>query len=134
MPRLIDSNIVRALERIQKDDTAIDFLVEEGYKDRVRKLFTKAKVEKSIEFDLKTEFMIQYNIVKTAINNIGNLQSKEDIDILKEAQKFLVFILRNEEKLNDINAVKAFKEAVLGALDAESAELKDRVIQRLAGA
>ena len=62
---------------------------------------------------------------------MGQIESKEDLDVLKEAQKFLSFILRNEEKLADIQAVKDFKEAVLQVLDEEDPVLRDRVIKKL---
>lgn len=62
---------------------------------------------------------------------MGQIDSKEDLDVMKEAQKFLTFLLRNEEKLSDIQAVKDFKEAVLTVLDDEDPILRDRVIKQL---
>jgi len=61
----------------------------------------------------------------------GQIQTKEDLDILREAQKYLTFILKQEEKLSDIKAVQEFKESVLEVLDEVDPVVKDKVIKRL---
>lgn len=128
---LIDANIYRALRVIAKDAAAADHLVDEDIRaDLLELIHTSIVITE--EFDLKSEFTTQYRLVKAALVNIGDIQTKEDLDILKEAKSFLTFILKNEEAANNIEAVKAFKSAVLEALDEESPELRDRVISRLA--
>ena len=132
MIKIISGNVVRALHRIKASPTDIEHLVEEEYIQEVVELLTAVEpLPGDTTFDLKTEFASQYSKIKVAMNNMGQIESKEDLDILKEAQKFLTFILRNEEKLADIQSVKDFKAAVLFVLDGESPELKDRVIRRL---
>lgn len=126
---MIDGNIVRILHRIKKNPLDIEHLVEAEHQAGLLDLLV-SQVDNQT-FDLKTEFNSQYRLIKAAMTNIGDIQTKEDLDILKEAQKFLSFILRNEEKITDIQAVKDFKEAVLRVLDEESPELRDRVIRRL---
>ena len=133
MSKVINGNVVRAIHRILANPNDAEHLVDEEYVEEVLNLINALPLSKDdTVFDLQDEFTIQYNMIKSKITSMGQIETKEDLDIMKEAQKFLTFILRNEEKLNDISAVKAFKEAVLNALDEESAELKDRVIQRLA--
>lgn len=123
---LIDGNIIRALQRLRKDPNQYDLLVDKLYHDEL-KVILKAQGELTVDNEFKTA----YKLVKDYINRLDGISSKEDLDVIKEAQKFLSFILRNEEKLNDIEAVKAFKEAVLGVLDEEDDKLRDRVITRL---
>lgn len=130
MNKIINGNVIRALQRIKLSPTDAEHLVEEEYIDALFQLLsTQETVEET--FDLKTEFRNQYGLVKAKMTTMGDIQSKEDLDILKEAQKFLSFMLRNEEKLTEIQAVKDFKEAVLTTLDEESPELRDRIIRRL---
>ena len=133
---LITGNIYRALARIKTSPEDIDHLVEPEYREAILELLAtkKPEVPEELEdFDLQQEFASQYKIVKTALTSITTLDTKEDLDILKEAQKFLTFILRNQEKLNNIQAIQAFKEAVLAVLDEEDPELQDRVIRSLSG-
>ena len=133
MNKIINGNVIRALHRLRANPNDVEHLVEAEYAEEILNLINAIPIEDSdTTFDLNTEFITQYTMIKTAMQSIGSIDTKEDLDIMKEAQKFLTFILRNEEKLNDISAVKEFKEAVLTVLDEESAELKDRVIQRLA--
>jgi len=133
MNRIINGNVIRALHRLRANPNDAEHLVEEGMTEEILNLINALPVEQDDTiFDLQTEFTLQYNMIKAKISSMGNIDTKEDLDIMKEAQKFLTFILRNEEKLNDISAVKEFKEAVLRVLDEESPELKDRVIRRLA--
>lgn len=131
MNKIINGNVVRTLQRIKAKPTDIEHLVEEDYIDDVMNLLSTKPMEGEEVFDLKTEFHTQYGFIKTAMLGMGQIDSKEDLDILKEAQKFLSFILRNEEKITEIEAVKEFKEAVLTVLDEESPELRDRVIRKL---
>ena len=132
MNKIINGNVIRALHRLRASPNDVEHLVEDEYQEEILNLINALPVgQNDTVFDLQDEFTIQYNMIKAKITSMGQIETKEDLDIMKEAQKFLVFILRNEEKLNDISAVKEFKEAVLMALDEESPELKDRVIQRL---
>ncbi len=132
MNKIINGNVVRALHRIKASPVDMEHLVEEEYIKDVQELLTAAEpLPGDTTFDLKTEFASQYSKIKVAMSEMGKIDSKEDLDILKEAQKFLTFILRNEEKLADIQSVKDFKAAVLHVLDTESPELKDRVIRSL---
>lgn len=131
MNKIINGNVIRALHRIKSNPSDVDHLVEEEYKGDLIELLNAKQLPGDSTFDLKTEFATQYSKIKTAMDSMGQITTKEDLDILKEAQKFLSFIMRNEEKLADIEAVKQFKEAVLNVLDEESPELKDRVIRRL---
>ena len=133
MNRIITGNVIRALHRIKTNPNDVEHLVEHEYQEEILNLINAIPIDQDdTVFDLQDEFTTQYNMIKAKMVSIGSIDTKEDLDVMKEAQKFLTFILRNEEKLNDISAVKAFKEAVLGVLDEESAELKDRVIQKLA--
>ena len=132
MNKIINGNVIRALHRLRANPNDVEHLVEDEYHEEVLNLINAIPVDDSdTTFDLNTEFITQYTMIKSAMKSIGTIDSKEDLDVMKEAQKFLTFILRNEEKLNDISAVKEFKEAVLFALDQESPELKDRVIRSL---
>ena len=130
--KIINGNVLRALQRIVLNPKDSEHLVEESCEKELMEFIKTRKKEDIREpFDLKTEFNTQYGFITTAMETMGKIDTKEDLDILKEAQKFLSFILRNEEKLNDIQAVKDFKEAVLRVLDEESPELRDRVIRKL---
>ena len=135
MNKIINGNVIRALHRLKANANDIEHLVEAEYHEEILNLINAIPIDDSdTAFDLNTEFITQYTMIKSAMKSIGTIETKEDLDIMKEAQKFLTFILRNEEKLNDISAVKEFKEAVLFALDQESPELKDRVIRSLTNA
>ncbi len=132
MIKIINGNVIRALHRLLANPNDVEHLVEEEYHEEILNLINANPIDNSdTQFDLQDEFTLQYNMIKAKITSMGQIETKDDLDIMKEAQKFLSFILRNEEKLNDIAAVKEFKEAVLNALDEESAELKDRVIRKL---
>jgi len=132
MNKIINGNVIRALHRLLANPNDVEHLVEEDYHEEILNLINANPIDQNdTQFDLQDEFTLQYNMIKAKITSMGQIETKDDLDIMKEAQKFLSFILRNEEKLNDIAAVKEFKEAVLTALDEESAELKDRVIRRL---
>ncbi len=132
MNKIINGNVIRALHRLLANPNDVEHLVEEEYHEEILNLINANPIDNSdTQFDLQDEFTLQYNMIKAKITSMGQIETKDDLDIMKEAQKFLSFILRNEEKLNDIAAVKEFKEAVLNALDEESAELKDRVIRKL---
>jgi len=132
MNKIINGNVIRALHRLKINPNDVNHLVEEEYHEEILNLISALPIDHNdTTFDLQDEFTIQYNMIKAKITSMGQIETKEDLDIMKEAQKFLQFILRNEEKLNDIEAVKEFKEAVLMALDEESPELKDRVIRKL---
>lgn len=125
---LIDGNIYRALMKIKKDPQAAKFLVDEEYRDDILKLVGT----RDSQFELEDEFEQQYKLIKDYINSIGAISSKEDLDVIKEAQKYLRFILQNEAKLASIEEVKRFKEAVLEVLDEADPKLRDQVIRRLA--
>ncbi len=127
---IITGNTVRALQRIKVDPTAAEMLVEEEYRSELLELL-KPCSGSSESFDLETEFATQYNMVRAAIHRMGEIQSEEDLKILKEAKSYLQFIMRQEEKLADIRAVAAFKEAVLDALDEADPEIQDKVIHAL---
>ena len=132
MNKIINGNVIRALHRLRANPNDVEHLVEEEYHEEILNLINAIPVgNDDTAFNLQDEFNTQYNMIKAKITSMGQIETKEDLDIMKEAQKFLTFILRNEEKLNDIQAVKEFKEAVLLTLDGESPELKDRVIRRL---
>lgn len=125
---IIDGNIYRALKRIEKNPDAVDLLVDEEYRDDIRKMFATGESK----FDIKDEFSVAYKLVQKYLNSIDEIATPEDLNVLKEAQKYLSFIMRNEEKLADIAAVKQFKEAVLAALDDADPILRDKVIASLA--
>jgi len=127
---LIDDNIYRALLRIKNKPETADLLVDPECKEDLLSLLLVDS--DSDEFSLQQEFESSYKLVKDYINNMDKITSKEDLDVLKEAQKFLTFLLRNEEKLASVEEVKRFKETVLEALDAASPELRDQVIAGLA--
>ncbi len=129
---VIDGNVIRTLRRVKTNPRDMDHLVDPEYHKDILEILQPCEGSKDeSQFDLQEEFRQQYRIVKSYITSMGEIQTKEDIDVLKEAQKFLSFILKNEEKLADIQAVKNFKEAVLQVLDDESPELRDRVIRKL---
>ena len=131
---MIDGNIIRALQRIKTNPKDAVHLVDPEYLEQLLELLhSKKQVDSDSQFDLQNEFSAQYSKIRTAMDSMGQIDTKEDLDIMKEAQKFLSFILRNEEKLNDIQAIKDFKEAVLTVLDEEDPILRDRVIGRLGG-
>ena len=126
---MISANNYRELVRIMQDKSAVDHLVEPTVKEDLLKLLGSKATEK---FSIEEEFQDQYRIIKAAVHQLGGqIQSKEDLDILKEAQRYLTFILKQEEKLADIKAVQDFKEAVLEVLDEEDPILKDKVIRKL---
>ena len=125
---IIDGNIYRALKRIEKNPDAVDLLVDEEYRDDIRKLFDVGESK----FDIKDEFNVAYKLVQKYLNSIDEITTPEDLNVLKEAQKYLSFIMRNEEKLAGITAVKEFKEAVLAALDEADPIMRDKVIASLA--
>ena len=128
---MITANNYRELLRIAKDPTAAEHLVEEEVRKDVLKLLNSQAVVNA-GFSVEKEFRDQYTMIKRAVEQIGgNIQSKEDLDIIKEAQKYLMFILRQEEKLTDIKAVHDFKESVLEVLDGIDPVIKDKVIRRL---
>jgi len=131
MQKVITGNVMRALQRLKDKPADASFFVEEEFIPQVLKLINTTAEPETRVFSLKKEFDSQYSKIKTAMDSMGAIETKEDLDILKEAQKFLTFILRHEEKLASIEAVKDFKEAVLNVLDEESHELRDRVIRRL---
>ena len=124
---IIDGNVYRALMRIEQNPDAIDLLVEAEYRDDIRKLFDV----KDSQFELQDEFRKAYKLVQSYLNSLTAIETPEDLNVVKEAQKFLTFIMRNEEKLTSIEAVKTFKEAVLAALDEADPILRDKVISRL---
>jgi len=128
---IIDGNIIRTLQRIRKSPKDADHLVDEEYRDELIDMLGSDSSGGGSQFSVKDEFATSYKLIKDYINSIGAIGAKEDLDVIKEAQKFLSFILRNEEKLANIEAVKEFKEAVLDVLDEESNELRDRVITKL---
>lgn len=133
--QMIDGNIVRMLQRIKTNPADAAHLVDPEYISEIIEVLKPCEsVDVDSQFDLQAEFRVQYTIVKSYISSMGQIDSKEDLDVMKEAQKFLTFLLRNEEKLNDIQAVKDFKEAVLDVLDEEDEMLRDRVIKRLGAA
>ena len=123
----IDGNIYRALMRIKKNPEAIDLLVDEEYREDILKLFDT----RESKFDIKDEFGNAYKLVQSYLNSITAIETPEDLNVVKEAQKYLSFIMRNEEKLAGIEAVKQFKEAVLAALDEADPILRDKVIASL---
>ncbi len=127
---MISANNYRELLRIQKDVNTAEHLVEEAVREEVVQLLTAAnKIKK---FSLEQEFQEQYNLIKLAIDQMGGqIQTKEDLDIIKEGQKYLLFIMRQEEKMTNIKAVREFKESVLEALDEVDPILKDKVLRRL---
>jgi len=129
---VIDGNMVRMLQRVKNNPKDAIHLVDPEYvKDLLELLQPCGGNDIESHFDLQSEFRSQYSIVKSYITSMGQIDSKEDLDVMKEAQKFLTFLLRNEEKLSDIQAVKDFKEAVLTVLDDEDPILRDRVIKQL---
>ena len=128
---VITGNVIRALQRIKLDPRAVDMLVDEEYKEELLKVLQPCRKDESETFNLEEEFASQYRLVKAAIQQMGDIQTEEDLKILKEAKSYLLFIMKQEEKLADIKAVAAFKEAVLDALDEASPELRDKVINEL---
>ncbi len=124
---IIDGNVYRALMRIEKNPDAIDLLVDAEYREDIKKLFDV----KDSQFELKDEFTKAYKLVQSYLDSLTAIETPEDLNVVKEAQKFLTFIMRNEEKLAGIEAVKAFKEAVLAALDEADPILRDKVISAL---
>lgn len=128
MQKVITGNVVRALQRLKDKPADASFFVEEEFIPEILKLLSRFE---SKSFNLQQEFDSQYSMIKTAMDSMTVIETKEDLDILKEAQRFLNFILKNEEKLASIEAVKDFKEAVLNVLDEEDPELRDRVIRKL---
>jgi hypothetical protein len=126
---MITANNYRELLRIVKEPSAAKHLVEETVRDDVLKLLNVAK---GSNFSLETEFKNQYTLIKTAVQQLGGqIQSKEDLDLMREAQKYLMFLLKQEEKLTNIRAVQEFKEKVLSALDKADPKLREEVINEL---
>ncbi len=133
---LITGNIIRALQRIKAEPDKAVLLVEPEYVTTALNLIGESglpKPEDNESFSLEDELRLQYGILKKSLNGMIDSTglTKEDLDVLKEGQRFLSLIIRQEEKINDINAIKAFKLAVLSTLDAVDPELKKDVLKRL---
>jgi hypothetical protein len=127
---IITGNVVRALHRIQTDPSQAKLLVEEEYLEDLLEIFSVSKASAaSNDFNLEEEFRSQYAMIKAAMKTMGNIQTDEDLKILKEAKSFLMFIMKQEEKLSDMRAVAAFKEAVLDVLDEVDPEVQDQVLK-----
>ena len=137
--KLITPNIVRALQKIQKDPQSAELLVDPDY---LEDLFTVLRISGNANgigiddvdsLELKKEFASTYAILKSMLKDLSKQQVKsiDDLKILNSAQKFLEFILKNEATLNGIESVKVFKEAIFSVLDEEDIMLRDKVINRL---
>ena len=126
---MITANNYRELVRIIKDPSSAEHLVEEEVRKSVLELLEHNTAQ---GFSVEQEFREQYRLIKAAVQQLGGqIQSKEDLDIMKEAQKYLSFILKQEEKLANIKAVQDFKESVLNALDKVDPKIRDEVIRTL---
>jgi hypothetical protein len=129
---IITGNVVRALHRIQTDPSQAKLLVEEEYLEDLLEIFSVSKASTtSNDFNLEEEFRSQYALIKAAMKTMGNIQTDEDLKILKEAKSFLMFIMKQEEKLASFRAVAEFKEAVLAALDEADPVLRDKVLRNI---
>ena len=135
--KLITPNIVRALQKIQKDPQSAELLVDPDY---LEDLFAVLRISNNTtdidnvdNLELKKEFASTYAILKSMLKDLSKQQVKsiDDLKILNSAQKFLEFILKNEATLNGIDSVKVFKEAIFSVLDEEDVMLRDKVINRL---
>jgi len=121
---LITPNIIRALKKCKQNTIFIEDLVDPLARKELNEILNTTTTKEE-EFSIKKEFKSTYNIVKE------NLASNpEDTQVLNTAQRFLKFMLDNELKINGIDAVKNFKEAVFNVLDDEDPKLKDRVIAK----
>jgi len=121
---LITPNIIRALKKCKQNPTFIEDLVDPLARKELNEILNTTTIKEE-EFSIKKEFKSTYNIVKE--NLVSN---PEDTQVLNTAQRFLKFMLDNELKINGIDAVKNFKEAVFNVLDDEDPKLKDRVIAK----
>jgi len=121
---LITPNIIRAIKKCKQNTIFMEDLVDPLARSGLNEILNTTQ-HKDAEFSIKQEFQSTYQIVK------ANLQSSpEDTQVLNTAQRFLKFMLDNEMKINGINAVKDFKEAVFNILDDEDEKLKDKVIAK----
>jgi len=134
--KVITPNIIRTLQKLKADPSQhmLDLLVDDNFHEDFLRLFdTKLDGGDAKEFSLKHEFADTYGILKSMLNTLAAQSEKttEDLKILNSAQKFLEFILKNEQALNGIDSVKRFKTAVFEVLDESDPETKDKVITKL---
>ena len=134
--KVITPNIIRTLQKLKADPSQhmLDLLVDDNFhEDLLALLSVTATGEDSQEFSLKNEFANTYSILKSMLKDLAAQREKttDDLKILNSAQKFLEFILKNEQSINGIEQVKAFKSAVFEVLDNSDPKLKDDVINHL---
>ena len=123
---LIGPNIFRALKRVKNDETGlfVNDLVDPTIRKDFMELFNIADSSEK-EFSITKEFQTAYQVVKTNL-----VASPDDTQLLNTTQRFLQFMLNNELKINGIDAVKSFKEAVFSVLDDIEPSLKDKVVEK----
>ena len=123
---LITPNIVRAIKKVKKDQTKlfINDLVDPMVHTEFNELFNLSEIAAE-EFSITKEFQAAYLMVK---KNLA--ENSDDTQVLNTAQRFLQFMLNNELKINGIDAVKSFKEAVFQILDEEDPKLKDKIVDK----
>jgi len=121
---LITPNIIRALRKCKQNPIFIEDLVDPLARKDLNEILNTTTT-KTEDFSIQKEFQSTYQIVK---NNLET--NPEDVQVLNTAQRFLKFMLDNELKINGIDAVKNFKEAVFNVLDDEDPKIKDKVIAK----
>jgi len=123
---LITPNIVRAIKKVKNDKTKlfIEDLVDPIARAEFKEMFNLSEIAVE-EFSITKEFQAAYTVVKQNLTD-----NPDDTQVLNTTQRFLQFMLNNELKINGIDAVKSFKEAVFQILDEEDPKLKDKIVDK----